>query len=200
MTRPTGPGSAERLPRLRPDELTPSQRAVYDHITSGPRASGTRLFEMVDGEGRLNGPFDAMLRAPALGEALQSLGSAVRYGTSLTGRIREMAILAVAAHWRSGFETYAHEAVGRAVGLSEEELAHLRSDPGWRPAERGERAALDLVRGLLATGDVDDGAWAALGEDLDPAQIFELTTLVGYYGLLALQMRVFRADQADGVS
>ena len=39
-----------------------------------------------------------------MGAALQDLGAAVRYRTGLTDRVREMAILLVAAHWDSAFE------------------------------------------------------------------------------------------------
>jgi hypothetical protein len=101
---------------LVPADLDDQQRALYDAIAGGPRAAGPRLFALTDAAGRLNGPFNAMLFAPEVGTALQDLGAAIRYRSSLTARIREMAILAVAAHWDSAFERYAHEAVGRAAG------------------------------------------------------------------------------------
>ncbi|MEU6746679.1 hypothetical protein ABZ914_10690 [Spirillospora sp. NPDC046719] len=50
---------------------------------------------------------------------------------------------------------------------------------------------LRLTRALV-TGDVDDATWAACVPPLDRETVFELTTLVGYYATLALQMRVFR--------
>jgi 4-carboxymuconolactone decarboxylase len=106
-----------RLPHYRPSELDDAQRDLYDAITGGPRAAKPRPFPLTDAEGRLNGPFNAMLAAPPLGQALQRLGAAVRYETSLSARVREMAILAVAAHWDSAFERYAHEAVGRTAEL-----------------------------------------------------------------------------------
>ncbi|HEY0949418.1 MAG TPA: hypothetical protein VGD85_04425, partial [Nocardioides sp.] len=54
----------------------------------------------------------AGLLSPAVGDALQRLGAAVRYRTALPDRAREMAILLVAARWDSAFEREAHEAVG----------------------------------------------------------------------------------------
>jgi 4-carboxymuconolactone decarboxylase len=50
-----------------------------------------------------------------------------------------------------------------------------------------------MVTALLA-GDVDDRTWSACVPPLDAAAVFELTTLVGYYSTLALQMRVFRVE------
>lgn len=121
-----------RLPRLTPDELDLDQRPLYDAITGGPRAGGPQLFALTDTEGRLNGPFNAMLFAPGVGAALQELGSAIRYRTSLSGRIRELAILAVAAHWDSAFERYAHEPIGRAAGLTDAEIAAVGAGDGAR--------------------------------------------------------------------
>ena len=94
----------ERLPRLAPEALTGDQRALYDAITSGPRAQGPQHFALAAQDGTLNGPFNALLYSPALGEALQEVGAAVRYRTGLTDRARELAILLVAARWHSAFE------------------------------------------------------------------------------------------------
>src|SRR5581483_195453 len=101
------------------------------------------------------------------------------------------AILVVAAHWRSEFERYAHEAVGAAVGLDEDELAALRHGDFDRLADPAERLVAVTTAALAARGDLDDAEYAAasaLGADV----LFELTTLVGYYATLALQLRVFR--------
>jgi 4-carboxymuconolactone decarboxylase len=107
--------SGARIPRLAPAELDGEQRALYDAIAGGRRAQGPQLFRLTDADGRLEGPFNAFLLQPRLGSALQALGTAVRYETRLSDRCREIAILVVAAHWRSDFERYAHEAVGRAA-------------------------------------------------------------------------------------
>ncbi|MEV4287903.1 carboxymuconolactone decarboxylase family protein [Nonomuraea bangladeshensis] len=183
-----------RLPGLRPDELDEEQRQLYQAIAGGPRSRGPQPFALADAEGRLRGPFNAMLLSPPVGGALQALGAAVRYGSVLPARVRELAILAVAAHWDSAFEREAHEAVGRACGLTEDELATLREGGLPEPDDPGERAALRAVAALTARGRLDDeeyaGAVAALGE----RGLFELTTLVGYYGTLALQLRVFAGE------
>jgi 4-carboxymuconolactone decarboxylase len=53
-----------------------------------------------------------------------------------------------------------------------------------------ERAGVRLTRALVH-GDVDDATWSACVPPLTERTVFELTTLVGYYATLALQMRVF---------
>lgn len=188
------PGPAPRQPRLLPGQLDDEQAALHRAITEGPRGTGPQLFALTDDEGALVGPYGGFLLSPYLGDALQQVGAAVRYRSGLSDRVRELAILVVAAHWRSSFETRAHEAVGRACGLSEDEMAAVRD--GRMPSLRdpGERAAVRLA-GAMVAGDVDDQTWEACTPQLDASMVFELTTLVGYYATLALQMRVLRVDE-----
>ncbi|MWA05189.1 carboxymuconolactone decarboxylase family protein [Actinomadura sp. LD22] len=176
---------------FRPADLDGDRLALYRAITEGPRAQGPRLFDLVSDDGVLLGPFNEFLLRPALGDALQRVGAAVRYQGALSGRAREMAILVVAAHWDSAFERTAHEAVGRAAGLTDAELAAIAGGAPLDLDDPAEAAALRLARALVA-GDVDDATWAACVPPLDRETVFELTTLVGYYATLALQMRVFR--------
>ena len=193
-TTPATTSSSRRLRRLTPDRLTGDQRALYATIADGPRASGHQFFALAADDGSLNGPFEALLLSPAIGTAVQELGAAVRYQSGLPNRLREMAILLVAAHWGSAFELMAHTALGRAAGLRDDDVDALLDRRTPPSADALEYAACAAVRALLTAGDLDDGAYADVVEHLGEQAVFELTTLVGYYGLLALQLRVFRVD------
>jgi 4-carboxymuconolactone decarboxylase len=184
-----------RLPGLRPDQLDAAQRAIYDDITTGPRAQGPQHFALTREDGSLSGPFNALLFSPVLGGAVQALGAAVRYATALSARERELAILVVAAHWDSAFERHAHEAVGRAAGLTDDELAAVR-DGGVPELVDPREAAIVALAHAMARGDVDDALWASSRALLSPETVVEVSTLVGYYALLALQLRVFRVDRS----
>lgn len=142
------------------------------------------------------GPFNAMLLSPAVGQALQSLGAAVRFASSMSGRLREMAILTVAAHWSCAFERDAHEAAGRMAGLTDADIGAVRGGklPPLRDAH--ERRALEVVHALLKSGGLDDGQYQRALEVLGARELFELSTLVGYYSTLALQLRVFGDESA----
>lgn len=185
-----------RLPWSRPEELDASRRAVYDAIAAGPRAKGP--FQLLDAEGRLEGPFNAMLVSPGLGLALQELGAAVRYRTSLSGRAREIAILALAELRRSDFEWYAHERVGRGAGLSDDEMAAVHDGGSPDTLSVEERVVLEVSRTLATAGDLDDEAFAAAESTLGREMLAELIVLVGYYDLLALSLRVWRTPLPAG--
>jgi 4-carboxymuconolactone decarboxylase len=185
-----------RIPKLKPAELDDDQRTLYDAIAGGRRAQGPQLFRLTDADGRLEGPFNAFLLQPRLGSALQALGSAVRYETALDDRSREIAILVVAAYWRSGFERYAHEAVGRAAGLTDADLAAIR-DGDHNTLTGREAVVARTAAALAARGDLDDAEYREAAAELGAAGLFELLTLVGYYATLALQLRVFRVPAPD---
>jgi len=216
---PCGP----RIPKLEPAALDDDQRSLYAQIAGGRRAQGPQLFRLADAEGRLEGPFNAFLLQPRLGSALQALGASVRYDTELDDRCREIAILVVAAHWRSDFEQYAHEAVARSVGLTDPDLAAIRggnyaesaarqaghaaasaerdghlAEPDSRPSAAGREAVVArTAAALVARGDLDDAEYREAVGHLGAAGVFELLTLVGYYATLALQLRVFRVPAPD---
>jgi 4-carboxymuconolactone decarboxylase len=185
-----------RLPALPPGVLTDAQRELYSEIAEGPRADGPQHFALTAEDGSLQGPFNAFLFSPVLGQAIQQLGAAVRFSTELPARAREIAILIVASHWRSAFERQAHEGVGRAIGLSELEIAEIWAGRIPPLADAHENAAAHLVF-AMTRGDVTDLEWARWGSVVGDSTAFELSTLVGYYATLALQLRVFRVDDPD---
>ena len=190
---------ADRLPMLTPDELDEDQQAVHRQIAGGRRAEGPQLFALTDDDGALHGPFNALLHAPEVGGALGRLGEAIRYRSSLSDRVREIAILTVAAHHRSDFEWYAHARVGAHVGLTEDEIQRIRRlGPLEGPPE--ETLAYDLCRAALAdraiSDDLHDGAVGQLGR----TAVVELVMLVGYYQALALLLSVFGVPSPEPVT
>ena len=76
-------------------------------------------FETATADGRLLGPFNALLYAPETGEAYLNYFMAKKENTTLTKRVHEIVILTVGAVWHSDYELYAHSAVGKKVGLPE---------------------------------------------------------------------------------
>src|ERR1700678_1218617 len=73
-----------RLDLTAPADLAPAQRALYDAITGGPRASQAGTVPITDAEGRLLGPFAIMLLSPDVGYAMQQVGATIRFGAALT--------------------------------------------------------------------------------------------------------------------
>lgn len=182
--------SARKTP-LAPADLTPEQRALYDELTTGPRVNAARPGGPVDADGRLTGPFDAMLYVPSVGTPLQRLGAALRYHGTLADDVRELVICATAAYWESSYEQSAHERIALAAGVSQQALDAVRR--GEIPEGVGEAAtaALRYAALLLDHTIPDDAAYTELVGVLGRDGLFEVSTLVGYYWTLATQLETF---------
>jgi 4-carboxymuconolactone decarboxylase len=152
--------------------MTPEQRRVHDLIAAGPRGSVPR-------------PFFAMLDAPALAEAIQGVGVAIRFGGTLPAGLREVAILAAAAAWGSDYEWAYHEPIARDLGVGAGAIAAARTG-----VPSGEDAVADAVAAFVHAAirerrsDADrlEAVVAALGR----AGASEVVAIAGYYPLLAL--------------
>ena len=185
-----------RLPPAAPGMLNEHQRAVYDAIVGGPRAAGGQASALANPDGSLVGPFNAMVLAPAVGRALSALGEAVRYGTSLSAREREIAILTVAATRTSSFEWWAHERIARGIGLSEEEIDGIRrAAPTLSDAREAEVAS--FVMAALRHEPIVESAYRHAADVLGTETLIELVVLVGYYEALATLLTVFDVNAPD---
>lgn len=192
--RPSG-----RLDPLTPDRLDPAQRQLYESIVGGRRSRHAALFRLRAPDGSLYGPFNAMLTCPSLGNHLDRLGEALRFETSLPDPVREAVILLVAQWWRSEYEWYAHRALARTVGLTDEVIDALRVGriPADAPAD--VVAALRVCVELRDCGVVSDDTYRSAINHFGPVGMVELTVLVGYYVMLAAMMNTFDVGLPEGV-
>jgi 4-carboxymuconolactone decarboxylase len=187
-----------RLGLTAPADLDPDQRALYDAITSGPRAGQAGTVPVTDADGRLLGPFAVMLLTPEIGDAMQRVGAKIRFGTALTGRERELAVLSVAGVLRSDFERLAHEPAARALGLTQAQIDAALAGEAADGLSADEATVSRLARLMTADRTLSDDDYAAGLADLGPARLAELTWLVGYYSALALALAVFRPALPEG--
>lgn len=190
---------SNRLPLLQPDSMDQGQRRLYEEITAPPRANGP--FRITYDDGALAGPFNALLHSPAIGNAVQALGAALRFGGTLPDRTRELVICAVAVALEAEYEWYAHSRVALTVGVTAAELDQLRACVLPESASGYESAALLFTGALLRETRIPDTLHAQTLEYLGHQGIVELTVLVGYYRTLAGLLAVADAPlPADPVS
>jgi 4-carboxymuconolactone decarboxylase len=182
---------SKRFTSPAPDEMTEEQVALYKLFATGKRAQPGTPFSLVDETGRLQGPPAAWILAPAVGRALEQLGGAVRYERTLPPRASEIAILLVAHHYRSPFELHAHTRAGAAAGLSPEDLDVLAAGQPPVLATEPEQVIYAVTRRLLAAAALDDEEYAQAVSVLGQGGLLELTTLIGWYSMLAIQLSVF---------
>src|SRR5207245_4181099 len=94
--------------------LTPEAKAVYDKITAK--------------RGQMRGgPFASLMHHPPLAEKVGDLGEYLRFGGTLPGDIRELAILITARSVNQGYEWVAHAKIARTEKLPEEVIYRIRT-------------------------------------------------------------------------
>ena len=174
---------SNHFPLLKPEDLSPDQQDLYEKITAGPRANGP--FRIMHDDGTLAGPFNALLFAPAIGNAVQELGAALRFGGELPDRTRELVICAVAAALNSEYEWYAHSRAAVVVGVSAEELSQLQAGSVPASVSDSEAAALELTRELVTEAGVNETIRATAQKHFGHSGLTEMSVLVGYYRTLA---------------
>jgi 4-carboxymuconolactone decarboxylase len=117
---------------------------------------------------------------PAWGQLVQCLLDA-----TLPARERELLILRTAYLCQATYPWSVHEPIGRAAGLSEQEIERLRVDPaadGWSVADA---ALLAAVGEIHCDSRVSDPTWERLQEHFTLAQLVEIPVVVGFYHLNA---------------
>src|SRR5262249_16887496 len=117
-----------RLPLVDAAALSPAQKQLFDQMTRTvlPWAESAG-FRACTEDGRFIGPFNPTLLHPEITGSFLRLQFDEAKHTSLTERVRQVVILTVGAVWRADYELYAHAAVARKAGLTEDEIRALRN-------------------------------------------------------------------------
>lgn len=186
-----------RLPMLSEADLDADQKRLHEALTGSERARAPRRFPLANDDGSLNGPFNALLRTPEVGDAAQTLGALLRFESSLPGDLREVAILTVAHHWRADYEWFAHAIIAGKEGVDQAAIEAIKA--GEEPPGKGDRAVVQrFVSELLERKRVSEETYAAAVEELGERACVELVVLAGYYCMISGVLNVFEVDMPPG--
>ncbi|MBK1657516.1 carboxymuconolactone decarboxylase family protein [Paracraurococcus ruber] len=167
------------------ETLDDAQKVVWDRIAGGAR-------------GGVGGPFTTLLTSAELCARVEQLGVFIRYDCSVPMRLREIAILCVGQHWKAAYEWYAHAPIAAKQGVPEAVIEAIGTGAASIPFDaEPDRVVVGFVREVLRTGQAGDATYAAALALLGEKGVVELTGLVGYYSLLALQLNVFQVAPPD---
>lgn len=191
------------VPRLEPqtfDTLDDAQRELWDNITTGPRGNPDREHGGLAGaDGALIGPFNALFLSPGIGDAVQKLGAAIRYQTSLPADLLEVAICTMGGHWRANFEFWAHARLAKNAGVSEGAIDAIRD--GERPffGDDRQQTVYQFGRELIENQRVSDETYESLKGMIGESAVFEVASVMGYYALVSIGLNTFNVGMPPGV-
>jgi alkylhydroperoxidase family enzyme len=171
-----------RIAALADDQITPEVR------------------ELVGGSpmGMLN-IFRTLANHPGLMKRWLVFGNHVLGKSTLPAREREIAILRIGWLCRSGYEWGQHVVMGKAVGLSDDEIARIpqgAAGNGWTDLERAVLRATDE---LYEDAFVSDATWAELASSLSTQQLMDFVFTVGQYNLVSMALNSFGVQPEPGL-
>jgi 4-carboxymuconolactone decarboxylase len=178
------------------ENLTPEQKAMSDAIKSGPRAK--LASSGASKPGPLGGPFNVWLRSPGIGSLIQQLGEEIRFRSSLSGKLNELAILVTARNWTSQYEWVAHHKLALEGGL-DPKIAEAISE-GRRPdgMDADETLVYEFSQELQETKGVSDKMYAQAVARFGERGVVDLISVNGFYVLVSMCLNVDRTPVPPG--
>lgn len=181
-----------RLPLLDAQKLTSGQKEIYDLLdnTLIPWAASSG-FQSKTETGKFIGPFNPLLFSPGITRSFVQLQIDEAKNTTLTERVRQVIILTVGAVWQSDYERYAHAAVARKAGISEEAIRTLMAgglpDDLSEPEKLTQRYTLQLATEHRIDTALYHEAEQAFGQE----GLVNLAYLAGIYHLVCGMLNSF---------
>lgn len=179
-----------RIQPLPPGMLDSEARSVHDEIANLVGRSQSQV-TMIDAQGALLGPFPAMLRYPQFGIPALSFLRTLDVHATLNKRVREVAILTVAASFHARFELYAHEIMADAFGISPDTIASLAAGLHPDGLNEQELIAHTIAHVLVAGRVVPDSTYKRAVDLLGQEAVAELFFLIGGYCFIAIILNGF---------
>ena len=168
------------------DALPPEAKRVYEKIAAK--------------RGAVRGPFASLLHHPELAERVGELGEYLRFGGTLPGDVRELAVLVTARAIDQPYEWVAHAKIARREGLADDviERVRARGDLSTLPPRLARPAR--VVQHVLAGESIPRALHDEVERELGLGGLLELVVLVGHYRLIAGVLFAFDTPLPDGAT
>ena len=144
--------------------------------------------------GKLLNLYRMLLHSPPVAECWLAFLTAIRQKCSLPARVRELVIMRIAVLNAAEYEFQAHLPFAKKEGVSDAQVAALRTGD-TAPFAEGERAALAYAEAMTRTIRVPDDVFAAVRRHFAEREMVELTATIAAYNMVsrfleALQVQI----------
>ncbi|WP_294537001.1 carboxymuconolactone decarboxylase family protein [uncultured Rhodoblastus sp.] len=169
----------QRLPTIPPAQYDEIQKKAADEFLA---ARKTPVF----------GPFEPLMHSPQVMSSARAMGDYLRYNSAVGVTLSELAILVVARNWSQDYEWFVHAPISLKQGIKPEIVAAIAD--GRRPEAMSEDEAIvyDFATELQNNRRVSDVTYARAQTRFGDKGVVDLTAILGYYTLLAMELNVAR--------
>jgi alkylhydroperoxidase family enzyme len=145
--------------------------------------------------GRVINVYRALLNSPALAETWFEHLNAVRWKTTLEGRLREIVVIRIGYLTKAAYILKQHiPKLADADGVSAAECAGLEDWRAYAGFSERERAVLALTDAVTRDAAASDEVFAAAALHFGAQALTELTVLIGTYNMHARVMNTLALD------
>ncbi len=152
---------------------------------------------IVASRGAIAGPFTAFLHSPEVAARVAHLGAYVRFEGSLDMRVRVLAAMTVAREYEAMYVWGAQSGGARRLNVREATITAIRENHS-RGIPPEDVLIVEFTRQLLRKHRVDEATFKAMQSRFGNDELVQLTTAIGYYGLLCMTVNTAEVEPAAG--
>lgn len=174
-----------RLPTIPPAEYNDEQKKAAEDFLAARKVP-------------VFGPFEPLMHSPEVMSLARSMGDYLRYKSSLGNTLSELVILVTARDWSQDYEWHVHQPIALKAGIKKDIVDAIAD--GRRPTgmSEDEEIVYDFASELQHFKRVSDATYARAEKRFGKKGIVDLTGIIGYYTLLALELNVARYQVPKG--
>lgn len=171
-----------RVPYLSRADASPETAALWDRVEAERKVPTANIFR-------------ALAHAPVALDAFLSYANALRDGSELSPKLRELAILTVGHATSAQYEIAHHQSHARKAGITPDQLAAIADFETSDLFDETERAVMRLAKESTVDVEVTESSWAEVATHLGDKQMIELALTIAWYnsgvrimGMLAIDL------------
>jgi 4-carboxymuconolactone decarboxylase len=176
----------ERLPTIPPVQYSEEQKQAAADFEAARKVP-------------VFGPFEPMMYSPQVMSLARAMGDYLRYKSAIGNTLSELAILITAQASTQEYEWAMHYPIALKAGIRTRVADDIAA--GRRPASMSpdEQTVFDFTTELLRNKRVSDATFERAKSRFGSKGVVDMTGIVGYYTLLAMQLNVAQyQDAMDG--
>ncbi len=169
---------AARIPYIDSEAMP---HTLFNSFKDGPPPTRPNLYRALP-----NHPASAALLVDTV-KAISSQGK-------LHVRLRELVILRVAGHCKSGYEIHHHKRIGAQAGLSEADIAAALREGSEAGLSGFEQAAMQFTDAVVVNVKAPEPLFRQMQAELGNEKTVELVHLIGLYMMVARFLENFEVE------
>jgi len=184
-------------------DKTLAQRLDTPRIAPVTKATWTpeqeNLLKPLERDGVIYNMYATMANHPELARDWLVFASHVLQKNTLPERDREILVLRTAWLRKAEYAWAQHVRIGKAVGLSDEDINRIMEGSNAGGLGKGDHLLLKAAEELHKDAFVSDATWAALSTTYDTKQMMDMVFTVGIYNLVSMALNSFGVQLDEGL-